>query len=252
MSQSSIAGIAFSIIILVAGMTTIYSISTSSATFLTDIVRDTVQKIDKTHNEEFVVDNLIIQDNTIRVNITNIGNTKVPFDKFNAIDFFVLYQNGTSEHSMKITRLNSNISSSYWVFSNVFFLGQKGEYINPINYNQSYGFWDPLEVIEFEIFLDFNYSEIVYVLFCSPNGYMDYATPGKTIDYGSIIVPTGFYYIEVEHHLISIPSNIQLTPKDNLFGNFYWVTNITDTSFFIYLNNPVLSDIEFYWYACLN
>jgi hypothetical protein len=78
---------------------------------------------------------------------------------------------------------------------------------------------------------------------------LEYGTIEENESRGSIIISTGLDSFEVEHNLVSSPSCIQLTPAGNLIGNTYWVSNVTDSSFIIFLDNPVATDTLFYWYA---
>jgi len=122
------------------------------------------------------INNIIIDSldpSTVYVNITNIGSTSIKVEGFNKTDVIVIY---TSTTGTKITaRLMYNASGvgvNIWYVRRVFVNGREDEVINPMNFENNQGLWDPGETIEIVLKLEYNVdsSKGFALVITLPNG----------------------------------------------------------------------------------
>jgi len=66
---------------------------------------------------------------------------------------------------------------------------------------------------------------------------------------GMAIIPAGSTYVDVSHGLAITPdiNRIKVTPKDNLAGKSFWVSNVTSTTFRINISSADTVDHSFGW-----
>jgi len=65
---------------------------------------------------------------------------------------------------------------------------------------------------------------------------------------GTATIPAGGTKVTVSHNLANTPSHVVVTPKNNP-GAYFWVSNITSTSFDINISAAQSTNIDFFWEA---
>ena len=110
-----------------------------------------------------------------------------------------------------------------------------------------YGGWDPCEKIEIQIWLEYSNPSFQYVTLVTPDAvkastdlYMEYET-------GVATVTTGNTYVDVAHNLGRTPKNIQATPRVDIGGTPFWVSNVDSSVIRINIGSSLGFDASFYW-----
>ncbi|MBD3206589.1 hypothetical protein GF319_09650 [Candidatus Bathyarchaeota archaeon] len=248
MGQSSVVGVAFTALIFVAGIASFITLNISSVNLVTSIIPGQIDKIETLKNEKLEITDWLIEISQIDVNITNSGDTKIAIDDLSTIDIILFYSLNGSDYTVKPNWSQDQQNYSYWKLEEVYYNDQHGDTINPIDINQSFGFWDPYETIKISIHLEETFDTIEAIIFTSPDGIIEHKLLTKEEDYGTAKIITGTLTVTVEHDLNIIPTNIQITPRSNITNN-YWLGNITNSDFIIYLSEVQDNDVTFYWWA---
>lgn len=248
MGQSSVVGVAFTALIFVAGIASFITLNISSVNLVTSIIPGQIEKIETIKNEKLEITDWLIENNQIHVNITNTGETKIAIDDLDTIDIILFYSLNGSDYTVKPNWSQDQQNFSYWKLEEVYYNGQNGDTINPIDVSQCFGFWDPYETIKISIYLEDAFDIVQAIIFTSPEGIKEHKLLTKEEDYGTARIVNGELTVTVDHELSALPTNIQISPISNITNN-YWLGNITNSDFTIYLSQIQDNDITFYWWA---
>jgi archaellum component FlaF (FlaF/FlaG flagellin family) len=248
LGQSTVIGVAFSALIFVAGIASFITLNISSVNLVASIIPGQIEKIEAINNEKLEITDWLIENNQINVNITNTGDTKIALDDFETIDIILFYSLNESDYTIRPGWSQDQQNFSYWKLEDVYYKGQQGDTVNPIDLNLNYGFWDPYETIKISIFLEEEFDTFKSIIFTSPKGITEHKLLSKEEDYGTAKIVSGELMITVNHELNKVPSNIQITPLSNITTN-YWLGNTTNFDFTIYLSDVQDNDVSFYWWA---
>lgn len=240
--------IAFTTIILIAGFSFIVYSSLSAINTFNEAVSTTTEESLQALDEKVESGSLKQTGaSTYELNVTNTGDTKIPLSRFTLIDLFA-----TLNDSGRITTIwlpwdQDAVSPTYWRVDGVYFNGVEGEITNPLSFTSGHGFWDPGEKLRVALRLNSSQLELEVVQFFTPNGVQTASSFSLDSTFGVATILDGDMRVDVFHGLAASPGNIQVTPVLNLGNNAFWVGNISDTSFSIYLRLAAGSDSSFYW-----
>jgi archaellum component FlaF (FlaF/FlaG flagellin family) len=239
---------AFAAIIMISGLVIILTTGMSSLDSITSSISDQVTRAETKLGETCSLGRIIqVNSNTIRMNITNTGETSFPVKEFSKIDVLVIYDTDDGRVTGWVN-YNQTGAGEHWKVLNTYFNGGP-EIMNPIVLStHSYGVWDPLETIEIEIHLKAEVREFETVMVTLPGGYRAIQSNQLDYNFGEATIRAGDTSVSVTHGLSKAPVNIQLTPQVNL-GRSYWVSNITESSFMINLSEARGSDSSFFWWC---
>jgi len=250
LGYSTTIGATFAAIILVTGLAIMVTSSVSIMDSLTTTLTDQVSHSGERLNERCSLDEWTkIDGNTIRLNVTNEGNSGVSVRDFPNIDVLVVCNSSQLGESLWVPYDQGGGAGSHWRVNRVFFNGDEDEVLNPMKFTSPpYGLWDPRESLEVEIHLNTTSVEFEYVIFILPNGGEALQTRAPESDMGTATVGSGNTSTSVPHGLTVIPLNIQLTPMNDINGT-YWVSDVSSSSFKINLSQVQVVDVSFYWLA---
>jgi archaellum component FlaF (FlaF/FlaG flagellin family) len=247
MGQSTVIATAFTAIMFVAGVSILLMTSISSFDTLAGAITDQAKQNDILLHERVEFGFWTLDDtNTLRINITNSGDTAIMLTKFDTIDLLVSLNNGSD-----ITRWvgfdQDGVSGDYWKITRVFFRDSEGDLVNPMSLTSPvYGGWDPLETIEISINLAEAAPTFQYLSFVTPNGVQTHSSLTVELDYGQVTITAGSSNVTASHDLGRVPDNVQLTAGSSV-NQDYWVSSWTNTSFVIEMGSSPVSDVVFFW-----
>lgn len=245
MGQSTVIATAFTAILFVAGISILLMTSVSTFDTLASAITDQAQQNDILLHERVEFGFWTYDDaNTLRINVTNTGDTTIMLSDFNTIDLLVSLNNGTD--TTRWVAFDQTGSGDYWKINRVFFRDAEGDMVNPISLSPIFGGWDPLETLELSINLVEVNPTFQYLSFVTPNGVQTHSSLTVELDYGKATISTGISFVTVPHDLGRVPLSIQVTPASTLNREF-WVANWTINSFQIILGNNPTEDTEFFW-----
>ncbi len=233
---------------MITGLVIILTTGMSSLDTITNSISNQVSSAELKLGETCSLGRLVeVDGHTVRMNITNTGDTPLTAKDFSKIDVLVLYRTASGASTSWVRYVQGG-SGERWTVTGVYFNGGE-EVMNPITLSPTtYGVWDPLETIEVDIRLNATVTELDSVMVTLPNGYRVAQSALLESNYGTAVVARGDFSTVVYHILSGVPKNVQLTPQGGVKG-VYWVSNVTSTSFVINLGQAQGGDLSFYWFC---
>lgn len=245
MGQSTVIATAFTAILFVAGISILLMTSVSTFDTLAGAITDQAQQNDILLHERVEFGFWTLDDaNTLRINVTNTGDTSIMLTEFETIDLLVSLNNGVD--TTRWIAFDQGGSGDYWAINRVFFKDAEGDMVNPISLSPLYGGWDPLETLELSINLVELAPTFQFLSFITPNGVQTHSSLTVELDYGRATLPDSTSSVTVYHDLGRVPVNIQITAGSDA-NKVYWVQNWTSTSFDIHTDGNPSNDIVFFW-----
>ena len=247
MGQSTVIASAFTAIMFVAGVSILIMSSVSSFSTVSDAISVQAQQTDVLLHERVEFGFWTLDDaNTLRINITNTGDTVMMLNEFEKVDLLVSLNNG-SETTRWVEFDQDGSSGDYWMINKVFFRDSEGDLMNPMELTVPiHGGWDPLETIELSVNLVEADPTFKYLTFITTNGVQAHSALTVDLDYGKATLPSGNPTVTVYHDLGRVPVNIQLTAASSITRG-YWTESWTNTSFVIRIATNPPQDTDFSW-----
>jgi archaellum component FlaF (FlaF/FlaG flagellin family) len=248
MGQSTTVATAFTAIMIIAGVSILVTSTVSSFGIISRGIDSMVAQNEAVLNEDMEFTSWSLLDSqTLRLNVTNTGETSIRLRDFNKMDCIVTYTASGTRNSTWVPYVQAGDASSYWNVTRVFFRGVEGDEVNPVKLTVPvYGSWDPRETLEIQIWLEDINPSFQYVTLVTPDAvkastdlYMEY-------EVGIATVTTGSTYVDVSHSLGRTPKNVQATPQVDLGTNF-WVSDVDSSNFRINIGSSLGFDAYFYW-----
>ncbi len=118
--------------------------------------------------------------------------------------------------------------------------------MNPLNMALNSGSWDPLETLEISAHLPEPAMTVDYLTFVMPMGFKSSMGRISSSLKGTATISSGSLSVDVAHGLGSTPSNVQVTPTNEIQSAF-WVSDVNDGTFRINIGSAEGSDVSFYW-----
>ncbi len=249
MGHATTVASAFTAVMLIAGLAILITTSLSTIGVLTNAVEEQTSLSEIVLNERVSIDSWVKDDaKTLRVNITNTGETSIGIIKFPKTDLFATYSNAGVESTTWVGYNQTGSTMTHWKVNRVFFKGAEGDLINPFKLTEpTHGVWDPDETLEFKIFIDASVQEFVYVTFTTPNGIKASCSLDLDEQSGTATLISGNTFVTVSHDLGRVPQNVQVTPVNQLVDANFWVSDLTSTTFRINISSSQAGDVGFYW-----
>lgn len=245
MGQSTVIATAFTAIMFVAGISILLMTSVSTFDTLASAITDQAEQNDILLHERVEFGFWTLDDaNTLRINITNTGDTSIMLSEFDTIDLLVSLNNGAD--TTRWVAFDQSGSGNYWSINRVFFKDVEGDMVNPISLSPLYGGWDPLETIELSINLVEATPTFQYLSFVTPNGVQTHSSLTVDLDYGKVTLTETDLSVTINHDLGRVPVNIQVSAGGQ-YEDFIWTRNWTDTNFVLELKNNPNTDTIFFW-----
>lgn len=245
MGQSTVIATAFTAILFVAGISILLMTSVSTFDTLASAITDQAQQNDILLHERVEFEFWTLDDaNTLRINVTNTGDTSIMVSEFDTIDLLVSLNNGAD--TTRWVAFDQSGSGDYWMINRVFFRDAEGDMVNPISLFPLYGGWDPLETLELSINLVDVAPTFQYLSLVTPNGVQTHSSLTVELDYGKVILSDSDLTATVNHDLGRVPVNIQVSAGGQ-YEDFYWTRDWTDSTFVLELKNNPDSDTTFFW-----
>ncbi|GAH11425.1 unnamed protein product, partial [marine sediment metagenome] len=196
--------------------------SVSGFSTVSDAISVQVQQTDILLHEKVEFGTWTLDDaNTLKINITNTGDTTMMLNKFENVDLLVSLNNGL-ETTRWVGFNQEESSEDYWMINRVFFKDSEGDLMNPMELNVPiHGGWDPLETIELSVNLIEANPTFKYLTFITTNGVQAHSALTIDLDYGTATIAVETSSVTVDHELGRVPVNIQLTATSTIDMN-YW------------------------------
>jgi archaellum component FlaF (FlaF/FlaG flagellin family) len=248
MGQSTTVATAFTAIMIIAGVSILVTSTVSSFGVISRGIDSMVSQSEAVLNEDMELASWSLVDSqTLKVNVTNTGETSIRLRDFDKMDCIVTYTVSGTRNSTWIPYVQAGDTGSHWNVTRVFFNGQEGDEVNPMKLTAPvYGGWDPRETLEIQIWLEVINPSFQYVTLVTPEAvkastdlYMDY-------EVGAATVTTGGTYVDISHSLGRTPKNVHVTPRVDLGTNF-WVSDVDSSNFRINIGSSLGFDAYFYW-----
>ena len=247
MGQSTVIASAFTAIMFVAGVSILIMSSVSSFSTVSDALSVQAQQTDLLMRERVEFGFWTLDDaNTLRINLTNTGDTIMMLNEFENMDLLVSLNN-VSDTTRWIEFDQDASSGDYWMINRVFFRDSEGDLMNPMELTDPiHGGWDPLETIEISVNLVEADPTFKYLTFITANGVQAHSSLTVDLDYGKVTLLAGNPNVTVYHDLGRVPVNIQLTAASNITSG-YWAESWTNTSFVIRIATNPPQNTDFFW-----
>jgi len=249
MGQSTTVATAFTAIMIIAGVSILVTSTVSSFGVISRGIDSMVSHNEAVLNEDVEFTSWSLVDpQTLRANVTNTGETSIRLREFDKMDCIVTYTVSGTRNSMWVPYVQAGNTSSHWNVTRVFFKGMEGDEVNPVKLTSPvYGSWDPRETLEIQIWLEDANPSFQYVTLVTPDAvkastdlYMEY-------EVGVATVTTGGTYVDVSHSLGRAPKNVQATPRVDLGGTSFWVSDVDSGNIRINIGSFLGFDASFYW-----
>lgn len=245
MGQSTVIATAFTAILFVAGISILLMTSVSTFDTLASAITDQAQQNDVLLHERVEFGFWTLDDsNTLRINVTNTGDTSIMLAEFDTIDLLVSLNNGVD--TTRWIAFDQGGSDDYWEINRVFFRDTVGDMVNPISLSPLYGGWDPLETLELSINLVEAAPTFQFLSFITPNGVQTHSSLTVELDFGRVTLLDGVSSVIVYHDLGRVPVNIQITAGSEV-NKMIWVQNWTSTSFVLHSDGNPSNDVVVFW-----
>jgi len=247
MGQSTVIASAFTAIMFVAGVSILIMSSVSSFSTVSDALSVQAQQTDILMRERVEFGFWTLDDaNTLRINITNTGDTIMMLNEFENMDLLVSLNNG-SDITRWIEFDQDASSGDYWMINRVFFRDSEGDLMNSMKLTDPiHGGWDPLETIEISVNLVEADPTFKYLTFITANGVQSHSSLTVDLDYGKATITSGTSSVSVDHDLGRVPVNIQITAASQI-TRVYWAESWTNTSFVISIDQAPPENTDFFW-----
>ncbi len=248
MGQSTTVATAFTAIMIIAGVSILVTSTVSSFGIISRGIDSMVAQNEAVLNEDVGFTSWSLVDSqTLRLNVTNTGETSIRLRDFNKMDCIVTYTASGTRNSTWVPYAQAGDASSHWNVTRVFFNGVEGDGVNPLKLTAPvHGSWDPHETLEIQIWLEEPNPSFIYVTLVTPDAvkastdlYMEY-------EVGVATVTTGSTYVDVAHSLGRTPKNVQVTPQVDL-GTGFWVSDVDSSNIRINIGSSLGFDAPFYW-----
>jgi len=249
MGQSTTVATAFTAIMMIAGITILITTAVSGFSIITQAIDSRVDRTQIIVHERMAFTGWKLDDaQTLRLNVTNAGETSMTLREFDKFDLIATYLEAGATKSEWLAFNQVASSGDYWKINRVFFNGAEGDQVNPMVLTAPVsGKWDPGETIELLVHIDAVNPTYRYVMYSTLNGVT--VSTGLTLSYqtGTEIITSGDVFVEVSHNLGRVPTNIQVTPRSEITRPGFWVSDVDSDSFRVNLSWSEASDIGFYW-----
>jgi len=249
MGQSTTVATAFTAIMMIAGVTILITTAVSGFSIITQAMDSRVDRTQIIVHERMAFTGWRLDDpQTLRLNVTNTGETSMALREFDKFDVIVTYLEAGATKSEWLAFNQGASSGDYWKINRVFFNGDEGDQVNPMVLTQPVsGNWDPGEAIELLAHIDAVNPTYRYVTYSTLNGVT--VSTGLTLSYqtGTTSIVTGDVFVEVPHNLGRVPTNVQVTPRNEITGPGFWVSDVDSDSFRVNLSQSEAGDTGFYW-----
>ncbi|TRO53885.1 hypothetical protein E2P71_05455 [Candidatus Bathyarchaeota archaeon] len=249
MGQSTTVATAFTAIMMIAGVTILITTAVSGFSIITQAIDSRVDATQTIVHERMTFTGWKLDDaQTLRLNVTNAGETSMTLREFDKFDMIVTYIEAGATRSEWLALNQEASSGDYWKIVRVFFNGAEGDQVNPMVLTTPVsGNWDHGETIELLVHIDAVSPTYSYVVYSTPNGVT--ASTDLTLSYqsGTTSIASGSVFVEVSHNLGRVPVNIQVTPRNEITGICFWVSDVDSDSFRINLSLSEAGAIGFYW-----
>lgn len=249
MGQSTTVATAFTAIMIIAGVSILITSTVSSFGVISKGIDSMISQNEAVLNEDMEFASWrLVDSQTLRANVSNTGETSIRLRDFDKMDCIVTYSLSGIRNSTWVPYVQSGDTSSHWNITRIFFNGREGDEVNPVKLTAPvYGSWDPCETVEIQIWLEDPNPSFQYVTLVTPDAvkastdlYMEYET-------GVATVTTGSTYVDVAHNLGRTPKNVQATPRVDIGGTTFWVSNVDSSVIRINIGSSLGFDAPFYW-----
>lgn len=247
MGQSTVIATAFTAILFVAGISILLMTSISTFDTLAGAINEQTEKNDILLHERIEFGFWTDDDaNSMRINVTNTGDTSIMLSDFELADLLVSLNNG-ADTTRWIGFDQDGVSGDYWKINRVFFRDSEGDLVNPMKLTTPiYGAWDPLETIELSVNLVEANPTFQFLSLITPNGVQTHSSLTVELDFGQATVTSSESSIKVNHDLGRIPVNIQVSAGSDT-NKLYWTHSWNITSFIIETDGNPSDSILFFW-----
>ena len=183
MGQSTTVATAFTAVMIIAGVSILVTSTVSSFGVISKGIDSMFSQKEAVLNMDMeFVSWRLLDSQTLRANVTNIGETSIRLRDFDKMDCIVTYTESRASDSTWVPYVQAGDAGSYWKINRVFFNGQEGDEVNPMKLTAPvYGGWDPSEKIEIQIWLKDSNPSFQYVTLVTPDAvkastdlYMEY------------------------------------------------------------------------------
>ena len=248
MGQSTTVATAFTAVMIIAGVSILVTSTVSSFGVISRGIDSMVSQNEAVLNEDVEFTGWSLVDSqTLKVNVTNTGETSIRLRDFDKMDCIVTYTVSGTRNSTWMPYVQAGDTGNHWNVTRVFFNGVEGDEVNPVKLTAPvYGAWDPRETLEIQIWLEDPNPSFRYVTLVTPDAvkastdlYMEYEA-------GVATVTAGDTYVDVAHRLGRAPRNVQVTPRVDLGTNF-WVSDADSSNIRINIGSLLGFDAPFYW-----
>jgi len=249
MGQSTTVATAFTAIMIIAGVSILVTSTVSSFGVISKGIDSMVSQSEAVLNEDMeFVSWRLVDSQTLRANVTNIGETSIRLRDFDKMDCIVTYTVSGTRNSTWVPYVQAGDASSHWNVTGVFFNGQEGDDVNPMKLTSPvYGSWDPCEMVEIQIWLEDSDPAFHYVTLVTPDAVMASTDLYMEYETGVATVTTGSTYVDVAHNLGRTPKNVQVTPQVEITNSIFWVSNVDASHIRINIGRNLGFDAPFYW-----
>jgi archaellum component FlaF (FlaF/FlaG flagellin family) len=249
MGQSTTVATAFTAIMMIAGVSILITTAVSGFGIIASGITDQTDKTSILVNERLEFTGWKLDDSqTLRLNVSNTGETSLTLRNFDKFDCIVTYIEGGATSSDWLAFSQAASSGDYWKINRVFLNGVQGDQVNPMILTTPIsGNWDPQEVLEILMHVDAMNPTIQYVLLSTMNGVMASTDLYSAYEIGSATIISGTRFVDVSHTLGRVPVNIQVTPRDEIAGANFWVSDVDSDSFRVNVGASLPGDAVFYW-----
>ncbi len=249
MGQSTTVATAFTAIMIIAGVSILVTSTVSSFGVISRGIDSMVSQNEAVLNEDVEFTSWrLVDSQTLRLNVTNTGETSIRLRDFDKMDCIVSYVASGVSNSAWVPYAQAGDTGSHWNVTRVFFNSQEGDEVNPIKLTAPvYGGWDPRETLEIQIWLAESNPSFQYVTLVTPDAVKASTDLYKEYEAGVATVTTGGTYVDVAHSLGRTPKDVQATPQVDLGGTSFWVSNVDSSGIRINIGSSLGFDASFYW-----
>jgi len=249
LGQSTTVATAFTAIMMIAGVSILITTAVSGFGIIASGITEQTDKTSILVNERLEFTGWkLVDPQTLRLNVSNVGETSLTLRDFDKFDCIVMYTAGGASSSEWLAFNQAATTGDYWKINRVFFNGAQGDEVNPISLSGTVsGNWDPQEVLEVQVHVDAVDPSFRYVIMSTVNGVK--ASTGFTLSHetGSATISAGDTFVDVQHSLGRTPSNVQVTPRTDTSSTVFWVDGVDSDGFRVNLGASLPGDAVFYW-----
>ena len=172
MGLSSSVSAAFITLLILTGSAYVVSINLDLMRSTTEPLAEYMESEYTRVEEDCTLDSWVnTGSNSLKVNITNIGETGILVRDFDTIDIIIAYRTASGDKVVWLPYDQGGVASSFWNVSGVYTNGDVGDYLNPISLSGNiHGIWDSGESIEITCVYEESAIEYYYIKIVLPYG----------------------------------------------------------------------------------